>query len=166
MRKLIAIIKKNSFEKSEMLEKEKLKKDPMVLYEKIKKLDEGATGKVYLCMDLKLNRRVAIKIIEKDEKLSSFYYNEISILSHYSHPGIISFYDSHETPNQVWIVLEYMEGGKLTDFIEKKNKLKEEEISSICHQLLQSLNYLHENEIIHRDVKSGKPPTSHKPYFR
>jgi serine/threonine protein kinase len=148
MRKLIATIKmKNSFEKSE-------KQNPMVLYEKIKKLDEGATGKVYLCMDLKLKRRVAIKIIEKDEKLTSFYYNEISILSHYSHPGIISFYDSHETPNQVWIVMEYMEGGKLTDFIEK-NKLKEEEISSICHQLLHSLNYLHENEIIHRDVKSG-----------
>jgi serine/threonine protein kinase len=160
MRKIIANMKKNSYEKSEM-EKEKFQKDPTVLYEKIRKLDEGATGKVYLCMEMKLKRRVAIKIIEKDEKLLNFYYNEISILSQFSHPGIIQYYDSHLTTSQVWIVLEYMEGGKLTDWIEKKKKFSEEEISNICLQLLQSLKYLHENEIIHRDVKSDNILLAH-----
>ena len=156
MRKLLVSMKKNLILKQEIatVEKATPDQDPCEIYDKIVELDEGATGKVYLALHKKLKKKFAIKIISKDEKFLNFYYNEISILSKCSHPGIISFFESYTTNKTVWIVTEYMNEGKLTDLILKKKKFDETEISKISYQILKTLKYLHENEIIHRDIKS------------
>eukprot|EP01080_Neovahlkampfia_damariscottae_P005877 gene5877-9705_t len=143
MRKLMVSVKKNLILKQDLIqEKVTPSKDPYEIYDKIVELDEGATAKF------------AVKIISKDEKYLNFYYNEISVLSNHSNPGIVSFFESYTTEKNVWIVTEYMNYGKLTDLIFKKKTFDEVEISKISYQILKALKYLHENEIIHRDIKS------------
>lgn len=97
--------------------------------------------------------------------------NEILVMKESQHPNIVNFLDSYLVKNnELWVVMEYMEGGALTDIIEN-NPLEEKMISRIClevsnllttvmsprltlSQTCKGLGHLHEQHIIHRDIKS------------
>lgn len=98
--------------------------------------------------------------------------NEILVMKESQHPNIVNFLDSYLVKNtELWVVMEYMEGGALTDIIEN-NTLEEDQISSIClevrcpvsavvllaniilSQTCKGLCHLHLQHIIHRDIKS------------
>ncbi|KAF8890799.1 kinase-like domain-containing protein [Gymnopilus junonius] len=119
--------------------------DPKLLYSKIKKVGQGASGHVYVAKTLATGKKVAIKEMDlSHQPRKELIVNEILVMKESQHPNI---------SNELWVVMEYMEGGALTDVIEN-NQLEEDQISSICFETCKGLGHLHSQSIIHRDIKS------------
>ncbi|XP_058680353.1 serine/threonine-protein kinase PAK 1-like, partial [Ammospiza caudacuta] len=79
--------------------------------------------------------------------------NEIQIMKRYRSPNVVNFLDSYLVGEELWLVLEYMEGGTLNDIL-STTALYEDEAAAISRECLQGLHFLHSNHVIHRDVKS------------
>ena len=82
---------------------------------------------------------------------------EISIMKSAHHDNIVNYIDSYIVGNVLWCVMEYMDGGDLTEVIRVcGDRLKEYQIATIIREVLQGLNYLHTlpTAVIHRDIKS------------
>ncbi|KAJ3928582.1 MAG: Pkinase-domain-containing protein [Lentinula lateritia] len=129
--------------------------DPKTLYSKIKKVGQGASGHVYVAKTLATGRKVAIKEMDlSHQPRKELIVNEILVMQESQHPNIVNFLNSYLVKsNELWVVMEYMEGGALTDIIEN-NTLEEDQISSICFETCKGLTHLHSQHIIHRDIKS------------
>lgn len=134
--------------------------DPSPLYYKIKKVGQGASGLVYVAKPLVSSmatkyRRVAIKQIDlTTQPRKELIVNEITVMKDSQHPNIVNFLEAYlRGSSDLWVVMEFMEGGALTDIIEN-NTLSEEQISTICFETCKGLRHLHHKNIIHRDIKS------------
>ncbi|KAG0325887.1 Protein kinase, partial [Dissophora globulifera] len=129
--------------------------DPSTLYSKIKKVGQGASGSVYVAKHLTTNTKVAIKQMDLSmQPRKELVVNEILVMKESSNPNIVNYLDSFLVKNQeLWVVMEYMEGGALTDVIDN-NKLSEAQIACICLETCKGLEHLHSQNIIHRDIKS------------
>ncbi|KAJ3761275.1 kinase-like domain-containing protein [Lentinula raphanica] len=129
--------------------------DPKTLYSKIKKVGQGASGHVYVAKTLATGRKVAIKEMDlSHQPRKELIVNEILVMQESQHPNIVNFLNSYLVKsNELWVVMEYMEGGALTDIIEN-NTLEEDQISSISLETCKGLTHLHSQHIIHRDIKS------------
>ncbi|KAG0057620.1 Protein kinase [Gryganskiella cystojenkinii] len=148
---------------STMTEKEVMEKlrsvvssgDPSTLYSKIKKVGQGASGSVYVAKHLTTNTKVAIKQMDLSlQPRKELVVNEILVMKESTHPNIVNYLDSFLVRGQeLWVVMEYMEGGALTDVIDN-NKLSENQIAIICFETCKGLQHLHSQNIIHRDIKS------------
>jgi 5'-AMP-activated protein kinase, catalytic alpha subunit len=101
--------------------------------------------------------KVAIKILEKNKIKDSAdierVAREIKIMKKLKHSNIAQLYEVIETDNQICIVLEYVSGGELFDYIVSKGKLKESAASQFYYQILNATEYIHQNNIVHRDLK-------------
>lgn len=146
--------------------------DPNASYTKIKKVGQGASGSVYVA---KVNAgatqsaaytmlskergapitRVAIKQMDlAHQPRKELIVNEILVMKESTHPNIVNFLDAFLKGNsELWVVMEYMEGGALTDVIDN-NTLEEDQIATICYETCKGLEHLHAQNIIHRDIKS------------
>lgn len=71
----------------------------------------------------------------------------------YHHPNIVEMYESYLVGDELWVVMEYLEGGALTDIVTHA-RMDEEQIATVCKQCLKALSYLHSQGVIHRDIKS------------
>ncbi|GHJ85730.1 hypothetical protein NliqN6_2132 [Naganishia liquefaciens] len=129
--------------------------DPSTLYAKIKKVGQGASGSVYVAKTLATGQRVAIKQMDlAQQPRKELIVNEILVMSESRHPNIVNFLEAFLIRNtDLWVVMEFMEGGALTDVIEA-NKMEEEQIAAICLETCSGLRHLHDHSIIHRDIKS------------
>ncbi|KAF8656118.1 hypothetical protein AX16_002756 [Volvariella volvacea WC 439] len=129
--------------------------DPKMLYSKIKKVGQGASGHVYVAKTLSTGKKVAIKEMDlSHQPRKELIVNEILVMKESQHPNIVNFLSSYLVKStELWVVMEYMEGGALTDIIEN-NTLEEDQISSICFETCKGLGHLHSQSIIHRDIKS------------
>ncbi|KAI5475714.1 p21-activated protein kinase [Pseudohyphozyma bogoriensis] len=129
--------------------------DPNGLYSKIKKVGQGASGSVYVAKVLANGSKVAIKQMDlSNQPRKELIVNEILVMKESQHPNIVNFLDSFLVKNsELWVVMEFMEGGALTDVIDS-NSLSEEQISSISNETCKGLQHLHAQSIIHRDIKS------------
>ncbi|KAK3504631.1 kinase-like domain-containing protein [Neurospora crassa] len=160
---------------STMSEKEVMQKlrevvsheDPEAKYSKQKKIGQGASGSVYVAkirerpgQDPNVARRrgqVAIKQMDlAHQPRKELIVNEIMVMKDSSHPNIVNFVEAFlkNKDSELWVVMEYMEGGALTDVIENNPVITEEQISTICLETCRGLQHLHERNIIHRDIKS------------
>lgn len=139
----------------EQLKKICSSEDPTVLFQKLNKVGEGASGSVYLARDLNTGQRVAVKqIVLPKQNRKDLIINEILIMKEARHPNIVNFQNSYLVRNTIlWVVMDLMEGGNLTEVIEK-NKISEPQMSKIVYESLKGLVHLHEHDIIHRDIKS------------
>ncbi|RXK42212.1 STE/STE20/PAKA protein kinase [Tremella mesenterica] len=129
--------------------------DPSQLYSRIKKVGQGASGMVFVAKTLATGRKVAIKQMDlAQQPRKELIVNEIIVMRESHHPNVVNFLEAFLIRNsELWVVMEYMEGGALTDVIEN-NKLEERQISSICLETCRGLQHLHSRSIIHRDIKS------------
>jgi len=130
------------------------KGDPTQLYTKIKKIGQGASGSVFVARSVKNNQTVAVKQMQlKSQPRKELIVNEILVMRESQHPNIVNYLDSFLVSEELWVVMEYMDGGPLTDVIER-NTINETQIATICLETLKGLHHLHCRNIIHRDIKS------------
>ncbi|THH17681.1 hypothetical protein EW146_g3185 [Bondarzewia mesenterica] len=129
--------------------------DPKLIYSKIKKIGQGASGHVYVAKTLATGKKVAIKEMDlSNQPRKELIVNEILVMKESQHPNIVNFLNSYLVKNnELWVVMEFMEGGALTDVIEN-NTLEEDQIASISNETCKGLGHLHSQHIIHRDIKS------------
>ncbi|GAA6041911.1 hypothetical protein JCM8097_000217 [Rhodosporidiobolus ruineniae] len=131
------------------------REDPNALYSKIKKVGQGASGSVFVAKVLANGAKVAIKQMDlSHQPRKELIVNEILVMKESQHPNIVNFLDSFLVNGaELWVVMEFMEGGALTDIIDS-NTLEEEQISCISNETCKGLQHLHAQSIIHRDIKS------------
>ena len=125
-------------------------------------LGKGAFGEVYLTSKQGSKEKYATKKIDKkyaaNPRAKKYLDNEIAILKEVNHPHIIKLYKVHETTQFYYLVMEYCNGGGLSDCLEEyKKKYKkpfpEETVQYLMKQIVSAIYYLHKNNILHRDIK-------------
>lgn len=126
------------------------KERPLDSYNKQKKIGQGASGSVYvariresatsptarqLLRDMGPRAQVAIKQMDlRNQPRKELIVNEIIVMKDSKHPNIVNFLDSflQEETNELWVVMEFMEGGALTDVIDNNPSISEDQIATIC----------------------------------
>ncbi|CAB4253552.1 similar to Saccharomyces cerevisiae YOL113W SKM1 Member of the PAK family of serine/threonine protein kinases with similarity to Ste20p and Cla4p [Maudiozyma barnettii] len=158
--------------------------DPSPYFKMIEKAGQGASGSVYLAervylppninnrlsryqngdpTNVSIGDKVAIKqMILSKQPRKELIVNEILVMKDSRHKNIVNFLEAYlKTEDDLWVVMEYMEGGSLTDIIENcqanttsHSPLMEPQIAYIVRETCQGLKFLHDKHIIHRDIKS------------
>ncbi|KIJ65637.1 hypothetical protein HYDPIDRAFT_27634 [Hydnomerulius pinastri MD-312] len=128
--------------------------DPTKLYRNLSKIGQGASGGVYTAYQVGTNLSVAIKQMDLDKQpKKDLIINEILVMRASRHPNIVNYIDSFLHKNDLWVVMEYMEGGSLTDVV-TANLMTEGQIAAVSRETAQGLEHLHRHGVIHRDIKS------------
>jgi protein-serine/threonine kinase len=110
--------------------------DPNRSFEKIKKIGQGASGSVYTARQLSNNRIVAIKQMElQSQPRKELIVNEIIVMRDSQHPNIVNYIDSFLVKSELWVVMELMAGGPLTDVIDN-NTMTEPQIAAVCQEVI------------------------------
>ena len=121
------------------------------------KLGEGTFGKVRLGINRQTNETVAIKILDKKrivkERDKKRLEREINILKSLRHPNIVFLYCDIHTNSNIYLIMEYIKGTELLNYISSNSKLSEEEACFYFRQIISSIEYLHKLKIAHRDIK-------------
>jgi serine/threonine protein kinase/tetratricopeptide (TPR) repeat protein len=125
-------------------------------YKILEKLGKGGMGEVYLAEDLKLERKVAIKLLPqhltKDKENVERFEREAKAAAALNHPNIVTIYEIAEVDNQTFIVMEYIDGQSLRTKIE--NGISDlDEILNIINQICDGLSEAHKEDVVHRDIK-------------
>jgi len=121
-------------------------------------IDEGGMGTVYKAVHMQIGRYAAIKVLNplliSKPEIKNRFKNEAINLSKLSHPNIVKIYDYIETPQGIFIILEYIEGQTLDKYIKEfSGPVPEKRAIELFKQMLEALTYLHSKDIIHRDIK-------------
>ncbi|XP_055716808.1 serine/threonine-protein kinase PAK mbt [Phlebotomus papatasi] len=128
--------------------------DPRENLDNFMKIGEGSTGTVCIATDKSTGRQVAVKKMDlRKQQRRELLFNEVVIMRDYHHPNIVETYSSFLVDDELWVVMEYLEGGALTDIV-THSRMDEEQIATVCKQCLKALAYLHSQGVIHRDIKS------------
>eukprot|EP00188_Purpureofilum_apyrenoidigerum_P006044 Plantae.Rhodophyta-Purpureofilum_apyrenoidigerum.ctg867.p1 GENE.Plantae.Rhodophyta-Purpureofilum_apyrenoidigerum.ctg867~~Plantae.Rhodophyta-Purpureofilum_apyrenoidigerum.ctg867.p1 ORF type:complete len:473 (+),score=88.87 Plantae.Rhodophyta-Purpureofilum_apyrenoidigerum.ctg867:81-1499(+) len=125
-------------------------------YDVEEEIGSGKYSTVYRAWEKRTKLKVAVKVVwrtESDAKASSFIERERRIMQCIEHRSIIKAYDIFDEPSKLCIVLEYMEGGVLSNVLKKEKTFSEKNASDIMRNLFIALEFLHRNNIVHRDVK-------------
>lgn len=129
--------------------------DPNELYVDLVKIGQGASGGVFLAHDVRdKSNIVAIKQMNLEQQpKKELIINEILVMKGSLHPNIVNFIDSYLLKGDLWVIMEYMEGGSLTDIV-THSVMTEGQIGVVCRETLKGLKFLHSKGVIHRDIKS------------
>ncbi|KYO40618.1 STE20-like serine/threonine-protein kinase isoform X1 [Alligator mississippiensis] len=151
------IFKLGGEKKKKQYEHVKRDLNPEEFWEIIGELGDGAFGKVFKAQNKETKVLAAAKVIDtKSEEELEDYMVEIDILASCDHPNIVKLLDAFYYENNLWILIEFCAGGAVDAvMLELERPLTEPQIKVVCKQTLEALNYLHENKIIHRDLKAG-----------
>lgn len=126
-------------------------------YKILQVIGGGGMSNVYLAHDIILNRDVAVKILRYDlsneEELHRRFQREALSATSLMHPNIVSIYDVGEDGDMHYIVMEYIKGKTLKQYIQEFSPLSSARSVHIMKQLTSALGHAHENGIIHRDIK-------------
>ncbi|EJS41829.1 skm1p [Saccharomyces arboricola H-6] len=156
--------------------------NPRPYFQMIEKAGQGASGAVYLSKRIKLpqkkdqrffeshchrtiGERVAIKQIHLSKQpRKQLIMNELLVMNDSHHENIVNFLEAYIIDaEELWVIMEYMEGGCLTDILDaaaetssgkRSSPLNETQMAYIVKETCQGLMFLHDNKIIHRDIKS------------
>ncbi|KPA80596.1 putative serine/threonine protein kinase [Leptomonas pyrrhocoris] len=117
----------------------------------------GSFGKVKKGRHKQTNEPVAIKILNKQKlrtaNMDRKIHREIEILQLFSHPSICRLYEVISTPTDMYLIMEYVEGGELYDYIVQKGRVRESEARYIFQQIVCAIEYCHHFRVVHRDLK-------------
>ncbi|KAJ1369851.1 Serine/threonine-protein kinase mig-15 [Parelaphostrongylus tenuis] len=139
-------------------------RDPAGIFELIEVVGNGTYGQVYKGRHVKTAQLAAIKIMNINEDEEEEIKLEINMLKKYSyHRNIATYYgafikklpSSTGKHDQLWLVMEFCGSGSVTDLVKssKASSIKEDWIAYICREILRGLYHLHQNKVIHRDIK-------------
>ncbi|KAM3863241.1 STE20-like serine/threonine-protein kinase [Diretmus argenteus] len=131
--------------------------NPEEIWDIIGELGDGAFGKVYKAQNKQNGTLAAAKVIDtKTEEELEDYMVEIDILASCDHHHIVKLLDAFYYEGKLWILIEFCAGGAVDAImLELERPLTEPQIRVVCKQTLLALTYLHENKVIHRDLKAG-----------
>lgn len=125
-------------------------------FEILNKLGEGSFGCVYKAIHKLTNQTVALKQLSIDLKHLEETIEEVAILQQCNCSTIVAYYGSYIIENELWIVMEYCEGGSVSAALKiLERNLNEREICAILKDVLNAMDYLHKEKIIHRDIKAA-----------
>lgn len=123
-----------------------------------RKLGDGGMGEVYYAKHNKVDREVAIKVLHShlfyNENIHNRFKNEANALIKLNHPNIVKIFDYVEQENFACLIMEYINGYTLDDYILKiSGPLPSEKAVSIIVPVLEAVQYAHDNNVFHRDIK-------------
>ncbi|WP_210363776.1 Stk1 family PASTA domain-containing Ser/Thr kinase [Bacillus sp. REN3] len=117
----------------------------------------GGMANVYLAHDMILDRDVAVKMLRldfaNDDEFIRRFHREAQSATSLAHPNIVSIYDVGEEDGLYYIVMEYVDGQTLKQYIQQHAPIPVEEALDIMQQLTSAISHAHHNHIIHRDIK-------------
>lgn len=126
-------------------------------YKVLEMIGGGGMANVYLAHDMILDREVAVKMLRldfvNDEEFIRRFHREAQSATSLTHPNIVSIYDVGEEDSLYYIVMEYMNGQTLKQYINQHSSLRVEKALDIMMQLTSAISHAHQNHIIHRDIK-------------
>ena len=127
-------------------------------YELIELIGVGGMADIYKAKDLTEDRIVAVKILKNEfaasEDFLRRFRNESKAIALLSHPNIVKIFDVGFTEKIQYIVMEYIDGITLTEYIERQGVLKWRDAVHFTVQILRALQHAHDRGIVHRDIKS------------
>lgn len=124
-------------------------------------LGRGAMGVVYLGIDPKIGRKVAIKTLnltqefdtEELQEVKMRFYREAEASGRLQHPNIVAVYDVGEEHDLAYIAMDYVSGHSLDQYVRPGSLLSVEEVLRIGVQVAEALDYAHRQNVVHRDIK-------------
>ncbi|WP_017474809.1 Stk1 family PASTA domain-containing Ser/Thr kinase [Bacillus licheniformis] len=126
-------------------------------YEILRAIGGGGMANVYLALDIILDREVAIKVLRfdfvHDADFIRRFRREAQSAASLDHPNIVSIYDVGEEDDIYYIVMEYVEGMTLKEYINRTGPLHPKEAVQIMEQIVSAIAHAHDNQIVHRDIK-------------
>jgi len=139
-------------------------------YELRRTIGKGAMGVVYEAYDPFIQRPVAIKLSHRyvgdDENVAQSireaFFSEVYTSGRMHHPAVVQIYDAGSEDDKNYIVMEYVSGHSLQEYVLGKRQLSPEQIVDVIYQCAKGLDYVHRQGIIHRDIKPGNIMLSHE----
>ena len=130
-------------------------------YQVLRQLGRGATSNVYLGLDPFTNRQVAIKVVQQEvlgdqdhgRRFRKLFLTEASLAGKLAHPHIAAIYDAVADDEASYIVMEYVEGGTLEQFVKAEHLLPIGKVIEIVFKCCKALDFAHRHGVIHRDIK-------------
>ena len=126
-------------------------------YELMEEIGKGGMAYVYKARCVLLNRIVAVKVLRDDldggDEFLSRFNTEAQAAASLTHPNIVSIFDVGEDDGLHYIVMEYVDGITLKEYIKEKGKISYQEALDIAYQICDALQAAHDKNIVHRDIK-------------
>src|SRR5581483_5716972 len=135
-------------------------------YRLVAPLGTGASGRVYAAWDVRLQRKVAVKVLHAaladDAGFLRRFGAEAQLAASLHHPNVVAVYDwgedtdslgTPQTPGTPFMVLELLEGGSLRSLLDRGDRLSPAQAAAVGRQVAAGLDYAHARGLVHRDVK-------------
>jgi serine/threonine protein kinase len=120
-------------------------------------LGKGGMATVYLAENPKFGVQVAVKVLNREYvhigNIRERFFSEAKLLYRMSHPNIVKATDLIDEGETAAYVMDYVEGETLKSFLDRKGALNDEEVKFLFSQMLEAVDFVHENQLVHRDIK-------------
>jgi Tol biopolymer transport system component/tRNA A-37 threonylcarbamoyl transferase component Bud32 len=121
-----------------------------------REIGQGGMAQVFLAHDVKLDRRVALKVLRPDIAAalgSERFLREIGLAAKLDHPHVLPIHDSGEAAGLLYYVMPFVEGESLRDRLRREKQLPLDDALGICREVADALSHAHGHGVIHRDIK-------------
>ncbi len=127
-------------------------------YRLLDKIGEGGMGSVYVAQHTQIERKAAIKALHhnlvSNPQIRERFKNEAATMARLKHPNIVGLYDYLESPQGLFLIIEFVEGLPLDHYIQKiSGPISEERVVWLFGKILDGFAYAHEQGVVHRDIK-------------
>ena len=122
-------------------------------------IGRGGFGTVFRAVDVDLDRPVAIKVLDplymRDQRWVAHFRREARVMAKLDHPNIVPIYEIGEEEGRLFLAMKFIDGPDLTEIISEKGALPWDEVVALVGQIASALDFAHEHNVIHRDLKPG-----------